>query len=178
MNPRVMTGLTMALAFLSACGTPVAQHTPTALISTSVPATFTPTPLPPTPTVTSAPALPILTDGTDSWRLMTITVSSTATIVGPTGSQTIDAGENRVFLRVELECATGKNLFDLIRSNPDFKRIYVTDTQGEKHIATQMGVTGPLDRCKTNWILFQAMSKDRQGFRLYFADLPPVDLGR
>ncbi len=42
----------------------------------------------------------------------------------------------------------------------------------------QMGVTGPLDKCETNWILFQAMPKDRHGFHLYFADLPPIDLGQ
>jgi len=148
---RLMIGLALIALFLSACGAPTAA--PTAA---------------PTPT----PVMPILTDGADTWRLTSVTITNTRTVRDNLGrEQTVSAGENRVFLNLRFDCVTGGSLTKV----NILQNVYLTDSQNEKHSATDIGASYKPDstsKCETSTIWF-ALPKDRRGFQLHFLDWAP-----
>ena len=143
--------------------------TPIFPTATPVPPTPTPepptaTPIPPTPTpepATATPAPPELTDGTNIWRLTSFSTT-----------------------RLEFQCVTKQSPPWPVRAGqpgPDYTKLYVTDSEGKRYQATQIGLTmlgTSAQECTTFEIIFEAMPEDRQGLQLHFADLPPIDLGQ
>ena len=133
-----------------------------------------------TPQPTLAPTatpltLPVLTDGTDRWRLKSVEFTDKYTVNGSTGPQEIYGS----FLQVEFDCLTRKNLFDLVLSRGgDFSGVYVIDHLGRKATALQFGSRGLTPNVETSTILFGPISADSHDLILYFFDLPPLDLGQ
>ena len=116
---------------------------------------ITPTPEP----GTAAP--PELTDGTNIWRLTSFSTT-----------------------RLEFQCVTKQSPPWPVRAGqpgPDYTKLYVTDSEGKRYQATQIGLTmlgTSAQECSTFEIIFEAMPEDRQGMQLHFADLPPIDLSQ
>ena len=181
------------MLFSIGCVAPIAG--PTAEISqatsTLVPPAaivIRPTTTPYFPTATTIPLVetpltPILTDGTDTWNLKTFTLQRKFELP-PFGTK--DAGPGKVFPYTEFECLTGTFPPFPVKSSgsgTDFTRIYISDSLGEKHISEQVGLTfkdsgGTLDKCESFWIQFEPTPQERNGFTLYFSDLPSVVLSQ
>lgn len=168
---KILFVVILTVFVLSACGTP----------ATPVPVpTNTPVPLPTeTPIPPTATLVPMLTDGTDIWRIEKVILKKTLTV----NNQTIDAGTGNVYLQVEFECVTGKMppFPAQAGGGPDYTKIYVVDGSGQNHIAEQFGVTfsgSSFDNCSSFFLRFEPIPQESNDFTLYFADLTPVKLGQ
>ncbi len=124
---------------------------------------------------TSTPVLPVLTDGTNSWRLTSVTTTTSRKVNTATGEQTIRAAEGQVFLKIEFRCVreTDRPLLKLTSDKGGLGNIYLTDSQNKKHPA--VAIQGPTGTCATDYIWVQ-VPEGSHGFQLHFADLPPLDL--
>ena len=184
-NPAIFI-LVMSLTILS-CSTGQLLEptkTPTATIPPTVTKApkATRTPLPTktmSPTATAVPA--ILTDGSDSWPISTITMENSA----PIGDQDVAAEEGMVYLKIVFNNPDHKLLpFPKLpgSTDVDYSKIYISNSQGEKYSAVTdrlsliIGVDGTVTFDDLS-LWFQPMPAGSNGFQLFFADLDPIDLG-
>jgi hypothetical protein len=116
---------------------------------------------------TTTPEPPVLTDGADTWRLISSDYTS--------------AGE----LELQFECATGQIPPFPIRpgtQGPDHSKVYITDSQGDqypvKFFFVISSLSGGEGQCQRFSILFEGVPRESQDHTLYFAELAPVELGQ
>ncbi len=159
--------------------TPAEEIAPPELALAPMPETFPPEEAPPEEESTS----PILTDGTNRWRLKATTFGEQEIETGSGYSGHVyEAIEGHVFLQAEFENLSEVDLIDVwdlettggemqdlmeIYLMEGIRNVYVTDSQGNMYPAVILG---------TSKITF-VVPYDGHGFTLYFLDCAPIELG-
>ncbi len=130
------------------------------------------------PPLAEESTMPVLTDGTHSWRLKATTFGDTKVKCFITEWGT---NEGWVVLEVEFENLSGVRLISawyeetkggetsMIEtfSREGIANVHVTDSHGDRYPAVVLG---------KSTIVF-VVPEDRQGFTLYFLDCAPIELG-
>ena len=131
------------------------------------------------PTTASEPAptpvMPVLTDGTSSYRLTLSEMTTQGTAQTATGPQEVLADPGKAFLKLRLEYQSGENLFDLIMGAGDkMDQNFVSDEPGRKY--PLVSTTAPID--EPDWIvmLFEQMPVETGAVVLHLLDFPEITL--
>jgi hypothetical protein len=184
-NPAILI-FVMSLTILSCSTGQLLGPTKTATATIPPTATITPratmTPVPTkTMAPTSTPAPAILTDGSDSWPISTVTMENSA----PIGDQDVSAEEGMAYLKIVFSNPEHKLLpFPTLpgSTETDYSTVSIRNAQGEKYIVVsdRLDLTFGLDGSITLGdisLYFQSMPEGSKNFQLFFANLDPIDLG-